>query len=114
MTALFSIIIFSNFNLISIKFKRSIHQNNLENSPFKTTYKLSKEERKKNELPPNKYSEKMWELSMNPVDGKPNPEKLLELLNEDLEFKRCVTLRATKRRAHFLSIQKEIESYAEL
>ena len=21
----------------------------------------------------------MWELSMNPVDGKPNPEKLLEL-----------------------------------
>ncbi|MDG1974637.1 MAG: hypothetical protein P8I26_06355, partial [Flavobacteriaceae bacterium] len=78
-TALFSIVIFSNFNLISIKFKRFIHQNNLENSPFKTTYKLSKEERKKNELPPNKYSEKMWELSMNPVDGKPNPEKLLEL-----------------------------------
>jgi hypothetical protein len=81
-TALFSIIIFSNFNLISIKFKRSIHQNNLENSPFKTTYKLSKEERKKNELPPNKYSEKMWELSMNPIDGKPDPEKLFELQYE--------------------------------
>ena len=41
-------------------------------------------------------------------------EKLLELLNEDPEFKRCVTLRATKRRAHFLSIQKEVESYVEL
>ena len=41
-------------------------------------------------------------------------DKFRELLDEDAEFKRCVTLRATKRRAHFLSILKEIESYCEL
>ena len=71
-----------NFDSLSIKYKRSIHKENLENSPFKETYNLSKEERRKIELPPNKYSEKMWELSMNPIEGKPNPEKLFELQYE--------------------------------
>ena len=69
------------FNLESLTtyYKRNIHQNNLKNSPFKNTYNLSKAERKKIELPPNKYSEKMWELSINPIEGKPNIEKLFEL-----------------------------------
>ena len=58
---------------------RSIHQENLENSPFNDTYEMSKSERWKNDLPPNKYSEKMWELSMNPSTGKPEFEKLFEL-----------------------------------
>ena len=71
-----------NFDSLLIKYKRSIHKEILENSPFKETYNLSKEERRKIELPPNKYSEKMWELSMNPMEGKPNPEKLFELQYE--------------------------------
>ena len=58
---------------------RSIHQENLENSPFKDTYEMSKSERWKNDLPPNKYSEKMWELTMNPLTGKPEFEKLFDL-----------------------------------
>ena len=72
-------VLFFNFESFSTHIKRSIHKENLENSPFKNTYSLSKQERKKIELPPNKYSEKMWELSMNPIEGKPNPEKLFEL-----------------------------------
>ena len=72
-------LLFFNFESFSTNIKRSIHKENLENSPFKNTYSLSKQERKKIELPPNKYSEKMWELSMNPIEGKPNPEKLFEI-----------------------------------
>ena len=68
-----------NFDSLTTYYKRNLHENYLKNSPFKKTYNLSKAERKKIELPPNKYSEKMWELSMNPVEGKPNIEKLFEL-----------------------------------
>ena len=81
-SSIFLLILSVNFDSLSIKYKRSIHKENLENSPFKETYNLSKEERRKIELPPNKYSEKMWELSMNPIEGKPNPEKLFELQYE--------------------------------
>jgi len=72
----------TNFDNLKTKYNRFLHNKNLKNSPFKQSYNLSKQERKKIELPPNKYSEKMWELTMNPVDGKPNPEKLFELQYE--------------------------------
>jgi len=36
-----------NYDLFYLDYKRSIHQENLENSPVKKTYKLSKAERKK-------------------------------------------------------------------
>ena len=72
-------LVYFNYNSFSTTIKKSIHKENLENSPFKETYNLSKGERKKIDLPPNKYSEKMWELSMNPIDGRPNIEKLFEL-----------------------------------
>ncbi|SUZ86092.1 uncharacterized protein METZ01_LOCUS38946 [marine metagenome] len=81
-SSIFLLILSVNFDSLSINYKRSVHKENLENSPFKETYNLSKEERRKIELPPNKYSEKMWELSMNPMEGKPNPEKLFELQYE--------------------------------
>jgi len=68
--------VYVNYNSFSTKIKRSIHKENLENSPFKETYSLSKVERRKVELPPNKYSEKMLELSMNPIEGRPNIENL--------------------------------------
>ena len=58
---------------------REKHTAFLNNSPFKKTLKLSKKERKATGLPPNKYYERMWELTMNPATGKPEPYKVLEL-----------------------------------
>ena len=58
---------------------REQYANYLKNSPFKKTLKLSKKERKATGLPPNKYYERMWELTMNPATGKPEPYKVLEL-----------------------------------
>ncbi|WP_152285880.1 T9SS type B sorting domain-containing protein [Flavicella marina] len=55
------------------------HQEFLENSPFKETLKLSKVQRKEKGLPPNKYYEREWELTMNPAIGVPEPEKTLAL-----------------------------------
>jgi len=54
----------------------SLHKKNLEKSPFKETLKLSKAERKANGLAPNKYFEEEWELTMNPVTGRPTTENL--------------------------------------
>ncbi len=57
---------------------RKKHKNFLENSPFKETLKLSKTERRALGLPPNKYYERMWELTMNPATGFPEPFKVFE------------------------------------
>ncbi|MFI1744511.1 PA domain-containing protein [Thalassobellus sediminis] len=65
------------------------HQEFLKNSPFKETLMLSKKERKAKRLPPNKYSERMWDLTMNPAIGAPEPEKLFQLqekLKEQASF----------------------------
>lgn len=58
---------------------RKHHVSFLENSPYKETLKLSKKERKASGIPPNKYLEREWELTMNPYVGKPEPEKLFAL-----------------------------------
>ncbi len=55
------------------------HKQFLENSPFKKTLSLSKEERKAQGIPPNKYYERQWELTMNPTLGHPEPHKTLQL-----------------------------------
>lgn len=55
---------------------RKKHEQHLANSPFKKTLALSKVERKAMGLPPNKYLEEQWELSMNPETGKPDIENL--------------------------------------
>lgn len=55
------------------------HKEFLSNSPFNETLELSKQERKQNGLPPNKYFEEQWELTMNPALGRPEPEKLFQL-----------------------------------
>ena len=47
-----------------------------EHSPFKKSLLLSKTERKENGIPPNKYFESEWELTMSPTLGKPTPENL--------------------------------------
>jgi len=58
---------------------RKQHMAFLQNSPFNKTLQLSKEERLAKGLPPNKYYEQMWNLTMDPNDGKPHPERLFEL-----------------------------------
>ena len=68
----------TNYDNLLYNYKKSIHQNNLENSSIKSTYKLTKSERKKINLPPNKYQEKMWQLSMNPMTGKTEIGNLFE------------------------------------
>ena len=68
----------SNYNNIFFSYKRSVHSDNLKNSSIKSTYSLTKLERKKINLPPNKYQEKMWELSMNPITGKTEIDNLFE------------------------------------
>lgn len=58
---------------------RKCHQENLEKSPFKKTLQLSKKERRAMGIPPNKYFETEWELTMNPETGKPDTQNLVEL-----------------------------------
>ena len=53
-----------------------IHKENLANSPFKESLKLSKAERKAAGIPPNKYFEEEYELTMDPVLGRPTFENL--------------------------------------
>jgi gliding motility-associated-like protein len=66
----------------SIESLRDQHKSHLVNSPFVKTDHLSKKERKSKGLPPNKYFERLWELTMNPETGKPEPRKALLLQNE--------------------------------
>ena len=58
---------------------RKKHAKNLAKSPFKKTLLLSKQERKAAAIPPNKYYETEWELTMDPETGKPTPEKLIQV-----------------------------------
>ena len=64
-----------------------MHAKNLANSPFKNTLQLSKNERKAMGIPPKKYYEMEYELTMNPETGKPTPEKLIQL-REQLQRER--------------------------
>ncbi|MHA7942235.1 T9SS type A sorting domain-containing protein [Formosa sp. 3Alg 14/1] len=71
---------------LSITETRALHKKNLESSPFKATKDLSKKDRAAKGLPPKRFMERLWELTMNPTLGKPTPENLAiiqkELLNE--------------------------------
>ena len=75
-------ILFFNYQSNSVESVRKIHKDNLENHPFKETIDLSKKERREIGLPPNKYFEQMWRLSMDPVEGRPLIERLSELQDE--------------------------------
>lgn len=70
---------------------RKKHAKNLANSPFKNTLQLSKKERKAMGIPPKKYYEMEYELTMNPETGKPTPEKLIQL-REQLQRERQQSL----------------------
>lgn len=62
-----------------IEMLRKKHENFLKNSPFKKVMLLPKKERKAIGIPPNKYYEQEWELTMNPETGKPDIAKLIKL-----------------------------------
>ena len=64
---------------------RQLHEQHLANSPFKNTQLLSKAERKELGIPPNKYLERQWELTMNPKIGRPTPENLIDIRKDMLE-----------------------------
>ncbi|WP_309508766.1 PA domain-containing protein [Flavobacterium cyclinae] len=72
---------------------RKKHAKNLAKSPFKETLSLSKTQRKSQALPPNKYFETEWELTMDPVTGAPTPEKLIQV-KEQLRRERQEALAA--------------------
>jgi len=94
LVALFTFVINSNYaskkedTFVSVDELKQKHKENLEKSPFTEILKLSKAERKANGLPPNKYNEEQWELTMNPELGRPTPHKVAELQRELIEQRR--------------------------
>lgn len=67
---------------------RKSHAKFLASTPFTKTNNLSKKERKAAGIPPNKYYEQEWELTMNPATGRPNPENL-DLVRNQLQQERA-------------------------
>lgn len=61
---------------------RKKHASFLKNSPFKKTLQLSKAERKSYGIPPNKYYESEWELTINPEIGRPTTENITLIRNQ--------------------------------
>ncbi len=80
-------------DLSEIEVLRKKHENFLANSPFKNSMQLSKSERKSAGLPPNKYYEQEWELTIDPSTGKPNPINVA-LLRKKLADERAADLAA--------------------
>jgi hypothetical protein len=90
---IFGLLLNTNTTGLSIDQKRSIHQKNLANSLFSDSKHLSKPTRKSLQLPPNPYYEKIWELSINPITGRTEPEKILKL-QDDLRKSRFIARRS--------------------
>ncbi|WP_136667750.1 PA domain-containing protein [Flavobacterium sp. H122] len=66
---------------------RKKHEAFLADNKINRNFYLTKSERKSEGIPPNKYNEQEWLLSMNPSLGYPTHNKLNEVRKE-LEFKR--------------------------
>ena len=77
----------NNLSKKQVKELRKKLDNYLATSKIHETYKYSKTERKAAGLPPNKYFEQEWLLSMNPNLGRPTPENIT-VIREDLERSR--------------------------
>ncbi len=75
------------YTLSSEKSPEELHQFFLENSPYKETYKLSQKERFKAGLPPNKYYEQLYDLTMDPTTGKPNIDEKIRI-SQQLEYQK--------------------------
>ena len=72
-------VFFLNTKNSDIKKLREQHALFLESHPYNETLKLSKKERKKLRIPPNKYFEEQYLLEMNPALGRPTREKVKAL-----------------------------------
>ena len=92
--SLFNLTLFIKRDFIAVEYKKNSHKKHLENSPFIESLELSKVDRKANGLPPNKYHEQMWELSIDPIVGRPMIGKLYKL-QEDLQKNRMNSARKT-------------------
>lgn len=79
----------SNNDNTQINKDREQHETFLDTHPFNQTIQLSREDRKKQGLPPNAYYEREYLLTMNPSLGRPTPEKV-KLINKDLEIAKSV------------------------
>jgi hypothetical protein len=77
-----AIVVATNKELTKIDLIRKKHETFLNNSPFKKVMALNKKERKAMGIPPNKFYEQEWELSMNPETGRPHPENLDAIRNQ--------------------------------
>lgn len=71
----------------SLAEKRQKHQKFIDDSPYKETITWDKKKRKNAGLPPNKYFEQMWELSINPSTGKLDEGKL-NVIREQIRERR--------------------------
>ena len=63
------------------------HEQHLANNQINRAFYLSKQERKSEGIPPNKYFEQEWLLTMDPSTGKPAHENLTKI-RKDLEQQR--------------------------
>lgn len=66
------------------KILRKKHGHFLANNKINKTFYLSKQQRKEEGIPPNKYNEQEWLLTMNPNLGRPTNENI-ETIRKDLE-----------------------------
>ncbi|SHG78096.1 immunoglobulin-like domain-containing protein [Winogradskyella jejuensis] len=73
---------------LTIEEQRAAHEAIVANSPFKETLKWDKRKRKKEGLPPNRYFEQMWELTVNPSTGKLDDGELT-ILREEIAQQRA-------------------------
>ncbi|WP_299156214.1 GEVED domain-containing protein [uncultured Tenacibaculum sp.] len=67
---------------LDVEKQRQIHAEFLKNSPYQETLKWDKKKRKNYGLPPNRYFEQMWELSINPSTGELDEGDLNKLREE--------------------------------
>ena len=65
-----------------IEEQRNLHSEFLKNSPYKEILTWDKKKRKLEGLPPNRYFEQMWELTINPTTGKLDDGNLTKIREE--------------------------------
>ncbi|WP_299670522.1 GEVED domain-containing protein [uncultured Polaribacter sp.] len=70
---------FTNDEKDSTLSQRKKLENFVKNSPYQETLKWDKKKRKRNGLPPNRYFEQMWELTINPSTGQLDDGDLTQL-----------------------------------
>ncbi|RNC88234.1 MAG: DUF5011 domain-containing protein [Winogradskyella sp.] len=74
---------------LTLEEQRAAHAEVVANSPFKETLTWDKKKRKKEGLPPNRYFEQMWELTVNPSTGQLDDGELT-VLREQLVQQRSL------------------------